>query len=150
MDAASFQLMMDTRVMVEQQEKAMSEKINELKDEIEAHVIKSDHRHKEMTDRIDNLSKSIISYMEKTPNQIVDRIEELIDEAFPEDPEIPDATPSEKRKLHRKYHAKLIATALRDLERRDSIVDKFISHVVNNAASIIGMALLFYFGVVHK
>lgn len=140
LNAAEYQLMADTRAKVEHMEKGMTEKIDELKNDVDR-----------LTVRVERLCQSVTSYMEKTPDHIVERIEELIDEAFPNDPDTPDATPSEKRKMHRKYHARLIATALKDVERRESIVDKLVSHIVNNAATLIGLALLAYFGLgVHK
>lgn len=109
-----------------------------------------DERLSKMERQIAALQQSVMVYMEKTPDMVVEKIEELMDEAFPSDPEVPDATPSEKRKLHRRYHANLIKSALKTIERRDSLVDKLIQYIAQNALMIIALALLAYFGLTPK
>lgn len=134
LNAAEFQLMAETRAKVEHMEKGMTEKIDELKDDVDR-----------LTARVEHLCSSVTSYMEKTPDSIVERIEVLLDDAFPADPDMPDATPSEKRKLHRKYHAKLIQHALEAQARNKSVVEKLITWAIQNAVTLILIALWAYF-----
>jgi len=54
------------------------------------------------------LNQSINSWMDKQPADLTEKCEKLIDEAIPTHPDNPDATPSEKRKEHRKAHASWI------------------------------------------
>lgn len=131
-DAASFQLMAETRQMVMEQEKAMTEKITELKEDVEKLATSvGDLRH-------------IIDQM---PDTIVERIEVLIDEAFPSDPDFPDATPSEKRKLHRKYHARLIQHALEAQSRNKTLGERALAALVDKGVTLLLGAVLMYLGV---
>mgnify|MGYP006280810759 CR=1 FL=1 len=136
MNAAELQLMVDTRAKVEHMEKGMSDKIEELKAEVDR-----------LNTRVEKLCQSVTSYMEKTPDQIVSRIEDLIDDAFPNDPEVPDATPSEKRKLHRRYHAKLIAEAVELAKAKHDITEKMWLFVLEKGVTIAALALAAYFGL---
>lgn len=135
-DGITLKLMAEVRATMEKHEHMEQQQFKRLESEVS-----------DLSKQVKALQASIISFMDKTPNAIVDRIEDLIDEAFPADPDIPDATPSEKRKLHRKYHAKLITAAIKDMERQDSLIDKLKAHVLQNALTLIGMALLAYFGL---
>lgn len=138
-DGITLKLMAEVRATMEAHEKMEQRQFTGLQDQVE-----------HLTAQISSLQQSMLSFMEKAPKDIVERIEVLIDEAFPDDPDTPDATPSEKRKMHRKYHAKLITTAIKEMERKDSLVDKIIGHLATNAVTIIGLALLAYFGIAHK
>lgn len=144
-DMLALQLMSETRARVEHQEKIMAEKLERLTNDLEAQMSKSDQQYTELRERIERLSDSVLSYMQKTPDQIVGRIEDLLDDAFPDDPDIPDATPSEKRKMHRKYHAKLIQHALEAQARNKSILEKLMTWAAQNAIALILMALWAYF-----
>lgn len=135
-DGITLKLMAEVRATMEAHEKMEQRQFKVLEGEVA-----------ELSKQIKSLQASVVSFMDKTPDAIVDRIEMLIDEAFPADPDIPDATPSEKRKLHRKYHAKLISTALKEMERQDNLIDKLKAHIAQNAITLIGMALLAYFGL---
>lgn len=146
-DIQTFQLVAETHAKVEEHRQTVAEKIDDVKDELDALRVRQDAQFKELKNELVQLQHSMQSYMEKTPDAIKEKIEELIDEAFPEDPDFPDASPSEKRKLHRRYHAKLIAKAIDDMERKQTFMDKLYAHVAQNALNLIGLALLAYFGL---
>lgn len=136
MCAEDIALVAETRAKVDHLERGMAEKIEELKSDVE-----------QLTRRVEGLSVSLTSYMEKTPDRIAEKIELLLDDAFPGDPEIPDATPSEKRKLHRKYHAKLIQQAIDEQLRNRSIGEKLMTWVLQNVVTLMALALLAYFNI---
>lgn len=96
-NVAEFQMAADAKAKVHNLEITMLE----LKDDVE-----------QLTRRIDALSQSVTSLIEKMPDKVTERIEIMLDDAFPNHPEMSDATPAEKRKAHRRYHAKLIEDAL--------------------------------------
>lgn len=146
-DVATFQLVAETHAKVEEHKQTVAEKIDEIKEELDALRVRQDHQFNELRHEMVQLKQSMVAYMQQTPDKIVERIEELIDEAFPADPDFPDASASEKRKLHRRYHAKLIAKALDDMERRQTLWDKMVAHVAQNALNLTGLALLAYFGL---
>ena len=146
-DIQTFQLVAETHAKVEEHRQTVAEKIDDVKDELDALRVRQDAQFKELKNELVQLQHSMQSYMEKTPDAIKEKIEELIDEAFAEDPDFPDASPSEKRKLHRRYHAKLIAKAIDDMERKQTFMDKLYAHVAQNALNLIGLALLAYFGL---
>lgn len=136
LDAQAFQLMSETRQMVVEQEKYMSAKIDDLKSDIDL-----------LTAKIDSLQKSVVSYMDKTPDNIVERIEIIFDDAFPSDPDTPDATPAEKRKMHRKYHAHLIRDALEAQASNRGIRDKVVGGLIEKGLYFVIAALLAYIGL---
>lgn len=138
-DGITLKLMAEVRATMETHEKMEQRQFKSLENRIET-----------LGGQVSGLQATLLTFMEKAPKEIVERIEILIDEAFPDDPEMPDATPSEKRKLHRKYHAKLIRDAIDEHLRNRSLAEKLLSHVLNNAVTLIGLALLAYFGIAHK
>lgn len=135
-DGLTMQLMAEVRLAMEKHEEMEQRQFKELESEI-----------KGLSKRLDSLCTSVTAYIENTPDRIIERIEELIDDAFPDDPDMPDATPSEKRKLHRKYHANLIKKMLKDAERKESLIDKLTAWAAQNALTIVAISLFAYFNI---
>ena len=135
-DGIALKLMSEVRAVLEKHEEGEAKEFARIDDRLDV-----------MGRQIAALQQSLTTYMEKTPDLVVERLETLMDEAFPEDPEFPDASPGEKRKLHRRYHANLIKAALKNIERKDSLLDKLTAHIAQNALNLIALALLAYFGL---
>ena len=64
-------------------EKKMGEKIAEIKDDIDAHTIKSERRHEELTKRFDTMSQSTMNLLQAN-NQTVKDVHKMFKSAFPE------------------------------------------------------------------
>ena len=135
-DAQAFQLMSETRQMVVEQEKYMTQHIEELRDDV-----------RQLRSQMSSLQQSTLSLLEKMPDKLTERIEIMLDDAFPSDPDIPDATPAEKRKLHRRYHATLIKEAIESQLSNRSIRDKLIGSLLEKGILILVTALAVYLGI---
>ena len=86
-DVATFQLMAETRQKTMDLEKSMTEKIDDIKDELDAHMVKSELRHKELTDKLDALSSSTLHAITGI-NQIATQTHEMFKRSIPNgDPE---------------------------------------------------------------
>lgn len=92
-------------------------------DDLKDHIIRVEAK-------LDNLITSLNSYMAKEPASIFERCEELIDEAIPTAKDNPDATPAEKRKEHRRAHAKWMQRVEDEMNRwqrmREKVGDWFV------------------------
>lgn len=88
-------------------------RISEVKEDI-AHI----------RDSIKHLNDSINSWMDKEPGAILEQCEKIVDEAIPVSKDNPDATPHEKRREHRRAHAKWIANVEGEMERWKKMREK--------------------------
>jgi hypothetical protein len=135
-DGMTIRLMAEVRAAMEKHEQMEAKQFQELDKRIDV-----------LTKRLEGLCTSVTVYMEKTPETIIERMEELLDDAFPDDPEMPDATPSEKRKMHRKYHAKLIAAALEAQATQKEVKKHVFIALIEKVFPWVAMALATYFGL---
>jgi hypothetical protein len=84
MDAAAFQMMVEAKTKTLELEKHMTEKIDDLKDDLDAHMVKSEVRHNELTERIEHMSQSMLSAINKM-NVTADQTYQLFKRAIPND-----------------------------------------------------------------
>lgn len=100
---------------------AVMKHVSERIEEVEK---RNEHRFSTTDNRIRELQDSIISFIEKTPDALMDRVEIIIDEAIPTSPDNPDATPREKRKEHRKAHAKWIDEVNEEMKSHKRLLEE--------------------------
>lgn len=81
-DAESFNLMMETREMVEQMEAHMESKFADMERNIRKHGEASEQRHDELTRRIEQMSMSTITAIADNKKMAQD-IQKLVTSAFP-------------------------------------------------------------------
>lgn len=92
-------------------------------------------------DKIDNLTNSINAWMDKEPAAILEKCEEMFDEAIPTAKDNPDATPMEKRKEHRRAHAKWMQHVETELGKWSSIRAKVAEWAIIGGLSVIVLAV---------
>jgi hypothetical protein len=81
-DGITLKLMAEMRAMMEKHEKMEETKINDLREDIEAHAIKSDRRHEEMIKRMDQMQQSTMNLL-STNNATVKEIHTLFEKSIP-------------------------------------------------------------------
>ena len=119
----------------------VSERIEEVEKRHEERYNRLDQKHDIVVAKIDNLMISLNSYMTQEPERIVERCEVMIDEAIPTHKDNPDATPQEKRKEHRRAHAKWIARVENEMDHWSKIRQKVAEWAVIGALAMIVMAV---------
>jgi len=127
-DKDTYSLIAETRQKTEDLEKTMSEKIDDLKDELDAHIGRSESRHKELTDKIEALSHSTLSAVTGI-NQIATETHKLLKSAIPNG----DADG------HRKAHERWI--------KKDEQDEKFWYDIKRHAVQWVVVAVLGWAGL---
>ena len=89
-----------------------------------------DSKFGELDTKLNNLTLSINSWLEKEPGAILERCENMVDECIPTSPDNPDAEPREKRKEHRHAHAKWMQEIHDEMQRWKDIRKKAIEWAV--------------------
>lgn len=119
----------------------VSARIEEVEKRHEERYNKMDEKHDLLVSKIDNLMHSLNAYMTQEPERIIEQCEEMIDEAIPTHKDNPDATPAEKRKEHRRAHAKWIARVETEMDHWSHIRQKVAEWAVIGALAMIVMAV---------
>jgi uncharacterized protein YdcH (DUF465 family) len=119
----------------------VSERIEEVERRHEERYNRLDEKHDKLYDKIDNLVNSINAWMDHEPGAIVEQCEKIVDEAIPTHKDNPDATPAEKRKEHRRAHAKWIARVESEMDHWARIREKVAEWAVIGALAMIVMAV---------
>lgn len=109
---------------------------------IQAHT---DAKIDKLGEKITNLTNSINFWMEKQPAAILERCEEMIDEAIPSSPDDPNASRGVKRREHRQVHIKWMQGVSEEVARWKRIREQIIIWVITGALGIILIALWRYF-----
>lgn len=129
-DKDAYILMVETRQKTEDLEKTMSEKIDDLKEELDAHIDRSEMRHKELTDKIESLSQSTLAAVTGI-NQIATETHKLLKAAIPNG----DA------EGHRRAHEAWIRKAEKEEEFWLDVKKKAVGAVVTAAVLWAGLVL---------
>lgn len=129
-DAAAFQLMAETRQKVVDQERTMMDKISDLKDDLDAHMVKSELRHVELTKAMDELKHSTLTAVQGI-NQIATETHKLFKASIPNG----DADG------HRKAHEYYIEKDKKDEEFRQFIKKTITGVILTAVTSWVGLAL---------
>ena len=87
------------------------------------------------------LTQSITVWMAAEPEKLLEKCEEMFDEAIPTAKDNPDATPAEKRKEHRRAHAKWMENVEDELNKWSTIRAKVAEWAIIGAISVVALAL---------
>lgn len=118
---------------LEKHEAVVEEKLNAIHKRID-----------EVSKRIDALITSINSWMQETPDALMDRCERMLDEAIPHHPDNPDASPAEKRHEHRHAHAQWIKRVDEEVRKWESVRQEVVKWAVIGGLSVIAVAVWQY------
>lgn len=118
--------------------------MSHVSDRIEEVERRHEERYKALDAKITNLTDSINSYIDKEPDAILEKCEEMIDEMVPSHPENTDATPAEKRKEHRRAHARWISRVMKEEDEIGKLWLKVKEVAVIGLLGIIALALWQY------
>ena len=113
-------------------------------DRVEGAVISTNGQFLELRAQINNLTNSINSWMEKEPDAIAERCEQILDEDIPTSPDNPDSNPQEKRKEHRHAHAKWMQDVADEMNRWKRIREKAIEWLVLGGLGVVIVAVVRY------
>jgi hypothetical protein len=111
---------------------------------VEGSLIITNGQFIELRTQIRELTNSITSWMDKEPDAIAERCEQIMDEAIPTSPDNSDATPAEKRKEHRHAHAKWMQDVADEMNRWKRIREKVIEWGVISGLGFVGLAVVHY------
>ena len=101
-------------------------------------------QYKQLDDKITHLAESITAWMDREPGAIVAECEKMIDEAIPSHPDDPSASPAEKRREHRKAHARWIENVAEEMAKWKRIREKITEWAVIGVLSVISLAVWHY------
>lgn len=119
----------------------VSDQIEQVERRHEERYARLDEKHDKILVKIDNLVNSINAWMDHEPAAIREQCEEMFDEAIPTAKDNPDATPAEKRKEHRRAHAKWMEHVEFELSKWTSLRQKVAEWAVIGMLTIIIMAV---------
>lgn len=115
--------------------------LNHIDSRLSEHADRVENQLGETNRRIQNLTLSINSWMEKEPAALADRLEDIVDEMIPPHPDNKDATKAEKRHEHRKAHASWIKRIEEEMSRWKRLRERVAEWAIVGALAFVVMAV---------